>query len=119
VDNKKQMWTRKDYFHAVSEFVVALNRTRGSSIKAIYAGGSFARGDFVPGRSDIDIYVVVKGEKEAVHSFAEEKAAEVERKCFGKLRSQLGQVLSVETTTLDNVQSEGLSWAWALSIRIS
>jgi predicted nucleotidyltransferase len=99
------MYTRKDYYDSVNELIALVTEKHGSEITAIYAGGSFAREDFVPGRSDIDVYVVVKDDSEELRRFLEQKAEEVERKYFNNLRSVLGEVLSIATTTLEEVQS--------------
>lgn len=99
------MYTRKDYYDSVSELIALVTEKHGSEIIAIYAGGSFAREDFVPGRSDIDVYFVVKDDNEELRRFLEEKAEEVERKYFKNLRSILGEVLSIAITTLEEVQS--------------
>ncbi len=99
------MYTRKDYYDSVSELIALVTEKHGSEITAIYAGGSFAREDFVPGRSDIDVYVVMKDDSEELRRFLERKAAEIERKYFNNLRSILGEVLSIAITTLKEVQS--------------
>jgi len=98
-------YSRKDYYNSVSELVAVVTGKYGSKIKAMYAGGSFAREDFVPGRSDIDIYVVMKDENEELRRFLEQKAVEVERKYFNNLRFILGEVLSIAITTLGEIQS--------------
>jgi predicted nucleotidyltransferase len=99
------MFTRKDYYDSVSELIVLATENHEREIMAIYAGGSFAREDFIPGRSDIDVYFVVKDGSEELKRFLEQKAQEVERKYFKNLRSILGEVLSIAITTLEEVQS--------------
>jgi predicted nucleotidyltransferase len=59
---KKYSW--EDYYNAVNGLIEVITGRYKSSVKTICAGGSFARGDFVPGRSDIDIYVVAENRKE-------------------------------------------------------
>jgi predicted nucleotidyltransferase len=98
-------YTRKDYYDSVSELIALVTEKHESEIIAIYAGGSFAREDFVPARSDIDVYVVVKNGSEELRNFLERKAEEVERKYFNNLRPILGEVLSIAVTTLEDVQS--------------
>jgi predicted nucleotidyltransferase len=75
-----------------------------TAIVAIYAGGSFAREDFVPGRSDVDIYFIVKDNNEELENSLGQIAKKVERKHFHNLRSTLGEVLSIAVTSLDDIQ---------------
>jgi predicted nucleotidyltransferase len=102
---RMKTYTRKDYYDSVSELISLATKKHGNEIMAIYAGGSFAREDFVPGRSDIDVYVVAKDDSEELRRFLERKAAETERKYFNNLRSILDEVLSIAITTLEEVQS--------------
>lgn len=102
-------YSHKDYHDAVSELVEVIAKHHGEQVKAVYAGGSFARGDFVPGRSDVDLYVVVKGEKEELQEALHNKALEIERRHFNNLRAALDEVLGVTVTTLKEVE-EGNSF---------
>lgn len=53
-------FSREDYINAVRDLVDAIVSEYEGFVEAIYAGGSYARGDFTPECSDIDIYVVLK-----------------------------------------------------------
>jgi predicted nucleotidyltransferase len=53
--------SREDYEGAVNELVAFARDKLGDKISSIYVVGSYARGDFIPGRSNIDLFIVVKG----------------------------------------------------------
>lgn len=105
-------YSQKDYYDAVGEVVNVTIEKYGDEVKAVYAGGSFARGDFVPGRSDIDLYVVVGREKEEIQKDLQGQALGVERKYFEGLRYMFDEVLSITVTTLEKVK-EGRSFLGA------
>jgi len=52
------MASKEDYDRAVGEFIGSIRSGLSEKVVSVYAAGSYSRGDFVPGRSDIDIYVV-------------------------------------------------------------
>ncbi|MFQ6068149.1 MAG: nucleotidyltransferase domain-containing protein [Candidatus Bathyarchaeia archaeon] len=95
---------QEDYYNAVSELVDVVTKRYGNKVKAIYAGGSFARGDFVPGRSDIDLYVVGENKEEEMQEELREKALEIEKKYFEDLRSVFDEVLGISVTTLTEIK---------------
>lgn len=97
-------YSKRHYYDAVSELVNVIADEYGNEIKAIYAGGSFARGDFVPGRSDIDIYVVAKHAKEKLQKDLAEKAKEIEGKYFNSLKPVFDEVLGVTVTSLGEIR---------------
>jgi len=105
-------YSQKDYYDAVSELVNVITERYGNKIRAIYASGSFARGDFVPGRSDIDLYVVVEDRKEEFQRDLQQEALKIEKKYFKELRSIFDEVLSVSITTLQEIR-EGKSFLGA------
>jgi len=105
-------YSQEDYYHAVSELVDAIAEKYGNSVKAIYSGGSFARGDFVPGRSDVDIYIVAKDRKEELQRDLQSEASEIERKYFRELKSVIDEVLGVTVTTQKEIE-EGRSFLGA------
>ncbi|WP_353892860.1 nucleotidyltransferase domain-containing protein [Proteinivorax hydrogeniformans] len=51
---------RESYFEALDEVKNICQIKFADEICSVYVGGSVARGDFVPGRSDIDLYIVLK-----------------------------------------------------------
>lgn len=102
-------YSREDYYDAVNELIEVLTGRYRKSLKAIYAGGSFARGDFVPGRSDIDIYVVAENRKEELQRELQKEVLKIEKKRFTDLRSILDEVLGISVTTLKEIQ-EGTSF---------
>lgn len=105
-------YSQENYHDAVSELIEVITGRYRNSIKAIYAGGSFARGDFVPGRSDIDIYVVVSDGMEELQRDLQCEALRMEKKHFEELKSIFDEVLGVTVTTLREIQ-EGRSFLGA------
>lgn len=55
--------SKEDYENAVSELTSFAKEKLGNHILAIYAVGSYARGDFLLGKSNIDFFIVVKPSK--------------------------------------------------------
>ena len=102
-------YSQRDYYDAVKELIGAITEKYGNKVEAIYAGGSFARGDFVPGRSDIDIYIVLKNGKEELQRDLQCEALEIEKKHFKELRSMIDEVLGVTVTTRKEIE-EGQSF---------
>jgi len=97
-------YSEKDYFDAVNEFIDATVEKHEDEVQAIYAGGSIARGDFAPGRSDIDIYVVARGEKENLQKTLEEAARKIEEKHFEELGHAIGEVVGVTVTSQEEIR---------------
>ena len=101
-----KLFSKKDYLDAVKELVTNMVSLWGNEIKAVYAGGSFARGDFVPGRSDVDLYVVGRvRNKEELQKTLTEEARKVEKKYFEDLKRIHEEVLGVEVTTLEEIKN--------------
>lgn len=102
-------YSRKDYYNAVNELIEVATGKYKKGLKAIYAGGSFARGDFTPGRSDIDIYVVAENGKQKLQRELRGEALKIEKKYFSDLRSIFDEVLGISVTTLEEIR-EGTSF---------
>lgn len=100
---------REDYYDAVNELIEVITGRYRKSLRAIYAGGSFARGDFVPERSDIDIYIVVENRKEELQRKLQGEVLKIGKKRFTDLRSIFDRVLDISVTTLKEIQ-EGTSF---------
>jgi predicted nucleotidyltransferase len=99
-----KVYTKKDYLDAVNEFVKLIDRKYGEMVEAVYVGGSVARGDFVPGRSDIDFYVVSKASnKEELQKKLNEEAKKLEAKYFKDLRYLHDEVIGATVTTLEEL----------------
>jgi predicted nucleotidyltransferase len=105
-------YTQKDYDDAVNELVHAITDGYGNKVRAIYAAGSFARGDFVPRRSDVDLYVVAEGDKEELQKDLKAKALEIEQRHFSNLKAVLDDILDLTVTTLQEIR-EGESFLGA------
>jgi len=98
--------TREEFVDAVNELINTIVGKHGDEIEAIYAGGSFVRGDFVPGRSDVDLYVVAKkSDGKGLQKIFAQEARELEKKCFADLKQIHDEVLSIEVTTLDEIKT--------------
>lgn len=101
----KCMCNRGDYFNAINELIEFAVMRYESEIKAIYTGGSVARGDFVPGRSDIDIYVVIEdADKDKIQRDLASGARKIELKYFKDFKHVHDEVLGVSVTTLDEIR---------------
>lgn len=98
-------YTKKDYLNTLDEFVNVVVRKYSEEVKTVYVGGSVARGDFVPGRSDIDFYIVSKDDnKEELQKKLEKEVRRLETKYFKDLKHLHDEVIGVTVTTLTEVQ---------------
>jgi len=99
-------YTKNYYLKALSELVDDIVAKYAVKIKAIYVGGSVARGDFVPGRSDIDIYAVLReDDKDEIQKRFEAEARRIEEKYFEDLKPVLDEVIGVTVTTLEEIRN--------------
>ncbi|RLF01617.1 MAG: hypothetical protein DRK00_11105 [Thermoprotei archaeon] len=101
------MVSREDYEQAVRELVEAVVKEFGDVV-SIYVAGSFARGDYMPGRSDVDIYVVLSRDGGAFEGIRR-RAREIEEKYLSEVRDYHPEPLGVSMTTLEEIRS-GRSW---------
>lgn len=115
------MVSRENYEDAVNEFVSIIERELADKVVAVYAAGSFARGDYKPGRSDIDLYVVMKQEDEGLKRKLHEIARWIEDKNLKEVKNYHPEPLSLAITTLDKVKSDkswlGLGWEYHVFLR--
>ncbi|RLF05467.1 MAG: hypothetical protein DRK00_04350 [Thermoprotei archaeon] len=102
------MVSREDYRRAVEELVRVIAEEFGDAVVAVYVAGSFARGDFLPGRSDVDVYVVLSRDGE-VSEGIRRRAKEIERRYLSEVMDYNPEPLGVTMTTLEEVKS-GRSW---------
>ncbi|MBE0513277.1 nucleotidyltransferase domain-containing protein [Candidatus Bathyarchaeota archaeon] len=99
-------YTKKDYLGALRELVSDIEAKHSAEVKAIYVGGSVARGDFIPGRSDIDVYVVLRGgDKNEFQKLLEAEARRIEAKHFEDLKPVLDEVIGVTVTTVEEIRN--------------
>lgn len=104
------MLTKLDYKNAIEEMVSYIKDAEFKhSIIAVYIGGSVSRGDFVPGRSDIDLYVVMSMIDKDVESNLIHKASQVANNLLTGLHRTCGECISVTFTTIKDIK-EGRSW---------
>ncbi len=115
------MVSRQDYEDSVDEFVSIIERELADKVVAVYAAGSFARGDYKPGRSDIDLYIVVKEEDEDLKRRLNELAKGIKDKNLKEVENYNPEPLSLAFTTLDEVKSGsswlGLGWEYHVFLR--
>jgi predicted nucleotidyltransferase len=105
-----KVYTKKDYQSATDDFVRVIDSKYDEVVKAVYVGGSVARGDFVPGRSDIDFYIVLRaGNKEELQKKLNEEVKKLEAKYFRDLRYLHDEVIGATVTTLEEIR-EGCSF---------
>ncbi len=99
-------YSHKDYYDAVNELIDKITKKYKDKICAIYAGGSFARGDFVPGRSDIDLYIVVEGREEQFQKDLQNAVSKIEKKYFKELSPVFGKVLDKVYKLIPNLEKK-------------
>jgi len=103
------MVSREDYKDSIDKFVGIIERELADKVVAVYAAGSFARGDYIVGRSDIDLYIVVKEEEEGLKKKLYEICKEIEDKNLKEVKNYHPEPLSLAITTMDEVK-DGKSW---------
>lgn len=77
----------------------------GDEIVALYLAGSAARGDFVPGRSDIDIYVVVREDKEGIEEALKKAARRIASERLAGLFEIHREPLGISVATLTEAKT--------------
>jgi len=103
------MVSKEDYDRAVDEFIGSIGSRFGEKVVSVYAAGSYARGDFVPGRSDIDVYVVTKVGDSDVEKELRSLADPIVEKYLRDVKLIQPDVLSLAVTSLEDVRA-GKSW---------
>ncbi len=104
------MLSKKDYLEAIEEVIEECKAPiYKDDVVAIYLGGSVARGDFSPGRSDIDIYIVVSGKKEEIEKELKDKTRKIAIKHLSALMEVHSEPIGISLTTIDEIK-EGKSW---------
>lgn len=92
-------------YHEVLDEVAELSaREFPDSITAVYVGGSVARGDFTPGRSDVDLYVVLAERDSGVEERYRARLDDLEERLFDELRKIDPDALSVAFTSEPEVE---------------
>lgn len=99
------MTSKTDYLEAIKEIgECCKNSVYKSNIVAVYVGGSVARGDFSPGRSDIDIYVIVDGKKEEIESELKKAAGEISNRKLSALMKVHQEPIGITLTALQEIR---------------
>ena len=94
------------YFAAIDDLLAYCRAHAADQIVSIYLGGSVARGDFTPDRSDIDIYIVLRERNPAVERAIAEAARQIEAQRFSVLLRYNPEPLSVTFTSLEEIDNE-------------
>ena len=96
--------TMESYASAVEKLKAACSDLLLSGdIEAAYIGGSVARGDFVPGRSDIDVYVVCKVTTANVHCKLAPIVDQIANRWLPDLFQIVPQPISLALTSMDDI----------------
>lgn len=104
------MLNKNDYLVAINGFIDYMkNEDIENRIVAMYLGGSVARGDFSPGRSDIDIYIITNFEDTELENKLLTKAIEISDLHLGELKKTCDNPFTVAFTTIDSIKN-GSSW---------
>jgi predicted nucleotidyltransferase len=97
--------SRTDYLTAIDELIDRATSKHTKEIVAVYLAASVAIGDFSPGRSDIDIYVVAQRMREALEKKLKKEAEEVAKTFLTPLRRIHQEPVAVTVTTISEVSS--------------
>jgi len=103
------MASKEDYARAVDEFIASIRSQLSEKVISVYAAGSYARGDFVPGRSDIDMYVVTKVGDPDIEKELRLFAEPIVEKYLQDVKLIQSEVLSPAVTSLEDIRT-GKSW---------
>ncbi len=76
-----------------------------ASIMAVYLSGSVARGDYIVGTSDIDIYVVCKDENKSLNISFEKYAKQIASEFLAEIMVWYPDVVSLAFTTYKDVKN--------------
>lgn len=95
--------TTNDYTAAINAFVSSAAQY-DRQIVSIYLGGSVARGDFTPGRSDIDVFVVLRARDGELERTLREHARRIEARYLDHVMRSNPEPFSVTFTSLDEIQ---------------
>ncbi len=75
-------------------------------IETVYLSGSVARGDFVPGRSDIDLYIVLDERDENIENSFRQQMNEVVDEYLQELKKYDPDGVSTAFTSLEEIENE-------------
>lgn len=99
------MTSKTDYLEAIEEIEECCkNSVHKSNIVTVYVGGSVARGDFSPGRSDIDIYVIVNDKKEEIESELKQAAGEISTRKLSDVMKVHQEPIGITPTALQEIR---------------
>lgn len=100
------MVTGRDYWESIEELIeVCKTSHHEGDIVAVYLGGSVARGDFSPSRSDIDIYVVTSGKQEEIEKELNEAARKIATDRLKDLLEVHREPIGITLTTVSEIQA--------------
>lgn len=97
--------TRQDYEDVISELIAMCEKKQFANLVALYVGGSVARGDYSPGRSDIDLYAVTESKDPDLEQFLAGAARQLGQEKLPELARFHPEPVGVSFTTVDEVKS--------------
>ncbi|MBW9153942.1 nucleotidyltransferase domain-containing protein [Clostridium estertheticum] len=105
---------KKDvYLDSINYFIDYIKSEKlNKKIVAVYLGGSVGRGDYSPGRSDIDIYIVNKEEDKKLENRLMKKAYELANTSLVELKETCDNPFTVAVTSIESIKN-GNSWLGA------
>lgn len=109
--------SKVDYETVVNELISLAKDEMGDHILTIYAVGSYARGDLLPGRSNIDFFVIVKPSKmEKIVKISEllnHYAEQLGKKYLGDVEHTLKKcALGIYIASLEDLKTFYVEDAW-------
>lgn len=100
------MLSRIDYLETIEEIVECCAKSiYKDDIIAVYVGGSVARGDFSPGRSDIDVYIITSGKKKEIWEELKEEARKITVRKLKDLMKLHQEPIGITLTTVHEIQT--------------
>lgn len=100
---------RNNYWKVIDEFRDYVSSNNFDNIYAIYLGGSVARDEFIPNRSDIDLYVITTKKDETIENNLLSQARLLVNINLPKLVQNCEDPISVSFTLLEELKN-GTSW---------
>lgn len=99
------MTSEQTYYDVLDEVAAISEREFTEEVTAVYVSGSVARGDFTPGRSDIDLYVVLNERNSRIEEQYRDALDELEEEYLAELQQIEPDALSVAFTSTQEIDS--------------
>lgn len=99
------MTSEQTYYDVLDEVAAVSERDFAEEVTAVYVSGSVARGDFTPGRSDIDLYVVLDDRNARIEEQYRNALGELEDEYLAELQQVDPDALSVAFTSTQEIDA--------------